>query len=116
MTAWRDEQACQVDDGGNFQGHVAWRRFVGKPFRPLLPALGSACSDHSMEGVSSPRRCKLGVGMFQTYYSALDIRPIVVVGPKGPDMKEIMPDGNFQRVMPFARMSKQDCRLDKIIE
>lgn len=54
--------------------------------------------------------------MLQMHYPGLDIRKVAKVGPKGPDEKEMKPNSNFQWVMPFARLTEQDCRLDKIIE
>lgn len=57
-----------------------------------------------------------GWAMLQTHFPELDICPIVVVGPKGSDGKEIMPDGNFDRVMEYARISESDCHLDQFIE
>lgn len=46
----------------------------------------------------------------------IDLRDVAEVGPKGPDGKEMKPNKNFEWVMPFARMTEKDCRLDKIID
>lgn len=54
--------------------------------------------------------------MVQTHFPDLDLEPIAGVGPEGPDGKEVKPDANFKRVMPYARMSEKDCCLKKIID
>lgn len=54
--------------------------------------------------------------MLQTHFPSLDIWEIAEVGPDGPDAKEIRPDSNFEWVIPLARMTEKDCRLDKSID
>lgn len=82
--------------------------------------IGRLQEAHSRIGVWKASATREGAhqawGMLKTHFSRLDIHPITVVDPKGPDGKEVMPDGNFEWVMEFARMSKRDCRLDKIID
>lgn len=53
--------------------------------------------------------------MLQTHYLTLDIGKVADVGPKGANGKEIKPNANFKRVLPYARLTEQDCRLKKII-
>lgn len=54
---------------------------------------------------SAPRKgvCQAW-GILQMHYPKLNIHPIAMVGPKGPDGMKIVPNGNFEHVMPFARM------------
>lgn len=50
------------------------------------------------------------------HFLSLDITKIAEVGPEGLDGKEIRPGSNFGRVIPFARMSEKDFRLEKSID
>ena len=54
--------------------------------------------------------------MVKTHYPSMDLGKVAKVGPKGPNGKEIKPKVNYERVMPFVRISEQDCRLDKLID
>lgn len=53
--------------------------------------------------------------MIQTHLPTLQLEKVARVGPSEAKVKEIWPNINFEKVMPFARIFEKDCRLDKLI-
>ena len=54
--------------------------------------------------------------MAKTHYRLLNTEQLAKVGPKGLDGKEIKANGNYENVMPAARLTEQDCLLDTLID
>jgi hypothetical protein len=69
-----------------------------------------------MEDLSLPRTCSGGLCDGEDPLPQDQSQEGAVVGPKGPYGKEIKTKVNYKRVMPFARISKEDFLLDKIID
>ena len=76
----------------------AWRRFE------LWKA--SACRMGSREAWA----------MVKTRYTRLDPNHMARVGPRGPDGQEIPPRLVYDQVGLAAKLSQQDCVLDRLIE
>jgi hypothetical protein len=72
--------------------------------------------NQDLEDLGMPRRCLASVAMLQTHFPMLELKDIALVGPKGPNDKEIKPDANFEKVMPFASVTEQDCHLKKLLD
>ena len=54
--------------------------------------------------------------MIQTHFPTLELEKVAKVGPGDANGKEIRPEINFEKVMPFARISEKDCPLNKLID
>jgi hypothetical protein len=54
--------------------------------------------------------------MAKTHYRLLKTEELAKVGPKGLDRKEIKANGYYENVMPAARLTKQDCLLDTLVD
>jgi hypothetical protein len=54
--------------------------------------------------------------MLQMHFLQQEIQYIAEVGPEGPNGEEMKSDFNFEKVIPFARITERDFRLDKLID
>lgn len=54
--------------------------------------------------------------MIQTHFLTLLLENVARVGPYDANGKEIKLNINFEKIMPFARISEKDCRLNRLID